>query len=43
MITGMIADITGSLGMSFILPAICYAVIAGFGWYARRPAAGDQA
>lgn len=43
LITGMIADITGSLGMSFILPAICYAVIAGFGWYARRPAVGDQA
>ena len=43
LITGMIADLTGSLGMSFILPAICYAVIAGFGWYARRPAIGDQA
>lgn len=43
LVTGMIADLTGSLGMSFILPAICYAVIAGFGWYARRPASADAA
>ncbi len=39
LVTGMIADVTGSLGMALALPAICYAVIAGFGWYARRPAA----
>jgi MFS transporter, FHS family, L-fucose permease len=38
LITGMIADVTGSLSFSFILPALCYAIIAGFGWYARRPA-----
>jgi MFS transporter, FHS family, L-fucose permease len=38
LITGMIADASGSLSFSFILPAICYAIIAGFGWYARRPA-----
>jgi MFS transporter, FHS family, L-fucose permease len=38
LITGMIADATGSLSFSFILPALCYAIIAGFGWYARRPA-----
>jgi MFS transporter, FHS family, L-fucose permease len=38
LITGMIADATGSLSLSFILPALCYAIIAGFGWYARRPA-----
>lgn len=38
LLTGMIADATGSLATAFILPAACYAVIAGFGWYARRPA-----
>ena len=38
LLTGMIADATGSLALAFILPAACYAVIAGFGWYARRPA-----
>jgi MFS transporter, FHS family, L-fucose permease len=40
LITGMIADATGSLSFSFILPALCYAIIAGFGWFARRPAEG---
>ena len=38
LLTGMIADLTGSLAMSLMLPALCYAVIALFGWYARRPA-----
>ena len=38
LLTGMIADATGSLALAFILPAACYAVIASFGWYARRPA-----
>ncbi|MEY4720494.1 MAG: hypothetical protein RIQ46_219 [Pseudomonadota bacterium] len=38
LVTGVIADATGSLAASLILPALCYAVIAGFGWYARRPA-----
>ncbi len=38
LITGMIADATGSLAMAFILPAVCYAIIAGFGIFARRPA-----
>ena len=38
LITGMIADATGSLAMAFILPAACYAIIAGFGIFARRPA-----
>jgi FHS family L-fucose permease-like MFS transporter len=37
LLTGVIADATGSLSTSLILPAICYAIIAGFGWYARRP------
>lgn len=36
--TGMIADLTGRLAVGLALPALCYAVIAGFGWYARRPA-----
>lgn len=36
--TGVIADFTGSLGTALLLPALCYAVIAGFGIYARRPA-----
>jgi FHS family L-fucose permease-like MFS transporter len=38
LLTGVIADATGSLGLALLLPALCYAVIAGFGWYARRPA-----
>ncbi|KTE05351.1 glucose transporter [Sphingopyxis sp. H115] len=36
--TGALADLTGSLGMALLLPALCYAVIASFGYYARRPA-----
>jgi MFS transporter, FHS family, L-fucose permease len=38
LLTGAIADTTGSLATALILPAFCYAVIAIFGWYARRPA-----
>jgi MFS transporter, FHS family, L-fucose permease len=38
LLTGMIADATGSLAIAFVLPALCYGVIAAFGWYARRPA-----
>ena len=38
LLTGMIADASGSLAIAFILPAICYAIIAGFGYYARQPA-----
>jgi FHS family L-fucose permease-like MFS transporter len=38
LLTGVVADVTGSLGMALILPAACYAIIAGFGFYARRPA-----
>jgi len=41
--TGAIADATGSLAASLILPALCYAVIAAFGWYARRPAESASA
>jgi FHS family L-fucose permease-like MFS transporter len=37
-ITGRVADLT-SLKAAMIVPAICYAVICGFGIFARRPAA----
>ncbi|MCB5423791.1 sugar MFS transporter [Altererythrobacter sp. CC-YST694] len=36
--TGMVADVSGSLAIALTLPALCYAVIAGFGIFARRPA-----
>jgi MFS transporter, FHS family, L-fucose permease len=36
--TGALADMTGSLATAMLLPAVCYAIIAGFGIYARRPA-----
>jgi FHS family L-fucose permease-like MFS transporter len=36
--TGALADLTGSLTTALLLPALCYAVIAAFGYYARRPA-----
>ena len=39
LITGAIADITGNLGLALLVPGACYAVIAAFGIYARRPAA----
>ena len=38
LLTGIIADLTGSLAIAFVLPMACYAVIAAFGFYARRPA-----
>jgi FHS family L-fucose permease-like MFS transporter len=38
LLTGAIADATGSLAIALVLPAICYAVIAAFGFYARHPA-----
>ena len=34
--TGMIVDASGSIGIGLMLPAACYAVIAGFGWFASR-------
>jgi FHS family L-fucose permease-like MFS transporter len=37
-LTGMLADASGSLQFALLLPALCYAVIAGYGVYARRPA-----
>ncbi|WP_404482786.1 sugar MFS transporter [Novosphingobium sp. BL-52-GroH] len=39
MATGALADATGgNLGIALVLPALCYAVIAGFGLFARKPA-----
>ena len=38
--TGALADLSGSLTASLLLPALCYAVIASFGWFARKPYAG---
>ena len=38
LLTGIIADATSSLALAFMLPMACYAVIAGFGFYARKPA-----
>ncbi|AKM06299.1 sugar MFS transporter [Pelagerythrobacter marensis] len=35
---GALADLTGSLAAALALPATCYAIIAGFGIFARRPA-----
>lgn len=38
--TGAIADAAGgNLGVALVLPAVCYAVIAGFGLFARKSAA----
>jgi FHS family L-fucose permease-like MFS transporter len=38
-LTGRLADLSGSLSVALALPALCYALIAAFGLYARRPAA----
>jgi len=35
---GMLADFSGSLSLALALPVLCYAIIAGFGIFARRPA-----
>jgi MFS transporter, FHS family, L-fucose permease len=39
-LTGYLADVSGSLAFALLLPALCYAIIAAFGLYARRPAIG---
>lgn len=36
-LTGMVAD-ASSLAFALVVPAVCYALIAGFGVFARRPA-----
>jgi FHS family L-fucose permease-like MFS transporter len=35
--TGAFADVA-SLGAALVIPVVCYAVVALYGWYARRPA-----
>ena len=35
-LTGFVAD-RSDLASALVVPAVCYAVIAAFGWYARRP------
>lgn len=37
-LTGLLADTTGSLHLAMALPALCYALILGYGLYARKPA-----
>jgi FHS family L-fucose permease-like MFS transporter len=41
LLTGVVADVSGSLGVALLLPAACYAVIAAYGIYARRPASAE--
>ncbi len=37
---GVVADATGGdLALAMVIPIVCYAIIAGFGIFARRPAA----
>ena len=38
LLTGALADVSGSLAVAMVLPAVCYAIIVGFGIYARQPA-----
>lgn len=39
LLVGVVADATGgNLAIALIIPVICYAIIAGFGIFARRPA-----
>ena len=39
LVFGAIADVSHSLTIALALPAVCYAVIAAYGLYARQPAA----
>jgi MFS transporter, FHS family, L-fucose permease len=38
LLTGILADATSSLAIAFILPMVCYGIIAAFGLFARQPA-----
>ena len=38
LLTGVIADATSSLAIALVLPMVCYAIICGFGFFARKPA-----
>ncbi len=35
---GMVADLSGSLEVALLVPALCYVIVAAFGIYARRRA-----
>ena len=35
---GVLADTTGNLAVALMLPVLCYAIIGGFGIFARRAA-----
>lgn len=37
LLSGMLADVSGSLALAMGLPALCCLVIADFGLHARRP------
>jgi FHS family L-fucose permease-like MFS transporter len=37
LLSGHVADMAG-LAVALIVPVVCYAVIAAYGWFARRPA-----
>lgn len=37
LLSGAVAD-SATLAVALMVPALCYVFIAGFGWYARRPA-----
>lgn len=36
LLTGMLADSSGSLAFALLLPALCYAVILAYGWWCSR-------
>lgn len=39
MLYGVMADVTGgNLALAMVIPIVCYAIIADFGIFARRPA-----
>lgn len=42
LLTGGIADLTGNLTLSLVLPAACYVVIALYGLYTRKPPASAE-
>jgi FHS family L-fucose permease-like MFS transporter len=35
---GLVADLAGNIRLALVVPVVCYAIIAAFGWWARRPA-----
>jgi len=37
LLLGRTADLTGSLKVALVVPALCYAIICAFGVFARRP------